>query len=165
MAYLFDTAVGTAEAIHALHDGRFHSTSLSPDGANIAFESDSMSLGAGRAGGYIKTLATGHIARLGKRYGRDEMANASGPSSWSDNRRYLAFRNDHSTHVEGDTSGVHDMFLRDRELAMTQRVGVRDGGGEAESPAGSSMVAEAPVVSADATRILFVSYSLTSRGR
>ena len=74
-------------------------------------------------------------------------------SSISADGRYVAFHSDASNLVPGDTNGLVDIFVHDRDTGTTERVSVSSGGtqGNAES--------ENPSISADGRYVAFDSNS------
>ncbi|MCL4261755.1 MAG: PD40 domain-containing protein [Anaerolineae bacterium] len=68
--------------------------------------------------------------------------------------RYIAFSSDANNLVGGDTNGVRDIFVHDRVTNTTQRVSIRTGGEQANSPSFS------PAISDDGQIVAF--YSLAS---
>ncbi|MFG0318713.1 MAG: TolB family protein [Planctomycetota bacterium JB042] len=67
--------------------------------------------------------------------------------------RYVAFESDAKNLVAGDTNGVRDVFVRDRETATTTRVSVATGGGQAN---GGSFE---PAISGDGRYVTFSSFA------
>ncbi len=78
-------------------------------------------------------------------------AGRSGAPVIADNGRFVAFESDANNLVAGDTNGVTDIFIRDRQLLTTSRVSVGPGGAQAN---GASY---APAISADGRYVAFVS--------
>lgn len=70
-------------------------------------------------------------------------------SSVSGDGRFVAFRSDATSLVAGDTNGVSDVFVRDRQAATLTRVSVGHDGSEADG------ASEAPSISADGGRVAF----------
>ncbi len=70
--------------------------------------------------------------------------------SLSADGRFVAFRSSASNLVPGDTNGMMDIFVRDRQTGATQRVSVNSGGAQGNGDA------DEPAMSADG---LFVAYA------
>src|SRR5262249_51544774 len=75
----------------------------------------------------------------------------SGGLSISADGRFVAFETSARTLVAGDTNGVLDVFVRDRDLGTTERVSVDAHGGQGNGESGS------PSISADGRCIAFLS--------
>ena len=71
--------------------------------------------------------------------------------SVSGNGRFVAFNSENPQLVPGDTNGVSDVFVFDRETGVYDRVSVRTGG--QQFAAGS----RSPAISADGRYVVFVS--------
>jgi Tol biopolymer transport system component len=63
-----------------------------------------------------------------------------------------------STLVDGDTNGVQDIFVFDRQTATTGRVSVSSGGQQGNDHSGS------PSISADGSHVTYFSYASTLVG-
>ncbi len=74
---------------------------------------------------------------------------ASGVPRISADGRYVVFSSQARNLVTGDTNGVYDIFVRDREMGETTRVSVTSGGGQGD---GASFVAS---ISADGRYVAF----------
>lgn len=74
---------------------------------------------------------------------------ASKPSAVSDDGRYVAFVSDASNLVPGDTNGVTDVFVRDRQAGATARVSVTSTGTQANA------LSEHPAISGDGRYVTF----------
>jgi hypothetical protein len=77
----------------------------------------------------------------------------SGNSSVSADGRFVAFESLASNLVAGDTNGLYDVFVRDRQLGTTERVSVATGGAQGNSFSASSSI------SADGRFVAFRSYA------
>lgn len=69
----------------------------------------------------------------------------------SDDGRYVVFQSEASNLVAGDTNGVSDIFLRDRQAGTTTRISVTAGGVQADA------ASVTPSISADGSVIVFSS--------
>lgn len=75
---------------------------------------------------------------------------ATGPSISADGR-FVAFRSNASNLIPGDLNGVRDIFVRDRQLGITERVSVNTNGTESDAPSIYS------TISLDGRYVAFVS--------
>ena len=71
--------------------------------------------------------------------------------SISDDGRYVAFRSAATNLVAGDTNGVDDVFVRDRDSGVTVRVSVASDGTQADGQSDDA------AISADGRHVVFVS--------
>ena len=71
--------------------------------------------------------------------GRQGHGSSLGPALSADGR-FVAFRSTASNLVPGDTTGVQDVFLRDRRTGTTTRVSVADDGSEANGESGGAAI-------------------------
>ncbi len=128
---------------------------ISSDGRFVAFESDATNLVPGDGNGardvFVKDRQTGAIERASVDSAGAEAAGASYAASISADGRFVAFASDASDLVAGDTNGVADVFVRDRQGGTTVRVSV-DGSGAQGNGASAT-----PVLSADTRYVAFAS--------
>ena len=73
----------------------------------------------------------------------------SGRPSLSADGRYVAFASDATALVAGDTNGRTDVFVRDRQSGVTERVSVDSAGAQGNGPSGD------PSISADGRYVAF----------
>jgi Tol biopolymer transport system component len=108
-----------------------------------------------------KTVSTDVFVR-DRRTGTTERVSValSGPAndssyepSISPNGRYVTFSSSASNLVPGDTNGVNDCFIRDRQTGTTERVSVTSSGTQANDNCGG------PSMSADGRYVAFYSYA------
>src|SRR5207245_5314063 len=71
----------------------------------------------------------------------------------------VAFDSDASDLVAGDTNGVSDVFVHDRQTGTTERVSVASGGAQGNGSSGLIGFAFPPALSADGRFIAFVSFA------
>jgi Tol biopolymer transport system component len=115
----------------AAADGGSSQPSLSADGRYVAFSSGATNLVPGDANGiadiFVHDLVSGRTTRVSVGPGPVEAAAATAaqraggsfaPSVSSDGR-YIAFESDATNLVPGDTNGVRDVFVRDRQPALS----------------------------------------------
>jgi Tol biopolymer transport system component len=130
---------------------------ISADGRFVAFQSSATNLVAGDTNAspdvFVRDLVTGTIERVSVATGGAQ-GNSSGVApSISADGRFVAFAGYSSNFVAGDTNGVADIFVRDRQTGTTECVSVSTGGalGDGES--------NLPSISADGRFIAFESYA------
>ena len=75
--------------------------------------------------------------------------NASGASGISDEGRYVVFYSQASNLVAGDTNGSQDVFVRDRDTGITERVSVASDGTESNDSSNN------PAISGDGRYVVF----------
>jgi Tol biopolymer transport system component len=86
----------------------------------------------------------------------------SGPPAISADGRFVAFMSESTNLVAGDTNGVPDIFVHDRQTGTTERVSVDSSGGQANGESGelkilTSVFRLAPGISADGRFVAFES--------
>ncbi|MFQ5399049.1 MAG: carboxypeptidase regulatory-like domain-containing protein [Anaerolineae bacterium] len=143
-------ATGGAEA-----NGASHSPAVSAFGRYVVFESDASNLVTGDTNGatdiFFRDRGTGETSRLSVGSGGAQANGNSRLPTVSDDARYVVFESDASNLVTGDTNGVTDIFLYDRQTGQTTRVSVAADGTEADN---TSFL---PDISADGSHIAFIS--------
>ncbi|MHC4200300.1 MAG: HEAT repeat domain-containing protein, partial [Planctomycetota bacterium] len=75
----------------------------------------------------------------------------------SSDGRVVAFSSHATNLVPGDTNGLSDVFVHDRETGRTERVSVSSTGSEADGPLG--MGCQHPSISADGRYVVFTSHA------
>jgi len=127
---------------------------ISADGHLLAFFSNSPDLVANFTNPYpnlfVRNLQTGateveHLAASGTVFAANDSVSISGDG------RYLAFSSAASSIMAGDTNGVGDVFVRDRQTGATDRVSLSSGGVQ------GAQVSYAPSISADGRYVAFAS--------
>lgn len=134
-------------------DGDSGDTSLSADGQIIAFASTASRFVAGDANGAVRDVFTFDVATGARRLISSASGGANGPSrspALSADGTRVAFVSSASNLVAGDDNGAADVFLTDRDGAVT-RVSVAAGGGDANGPSSN------PDISADGRYVVFES--------
>ena len=110
--------------------------SISADGRYVAFASYATNLVSGDSNGksdiFLKDLQSGAIERVSVATGGAQANQSCGSPSVSADGRYVAFESSASNLVLGDTNGVLDIFVRDRQLGQTVRASVSTAGVEAD---------------------------------
>lgn len=135
-------AGGATERV-SLGQGNVHGNSfgesfaISSSGCYVAFTSEATNLVAGDANGladvFVRDRQTDQTRRVSlSTSGAQGSDGISYGAHLSSNGRWVAFRSQASTLVSGDTNGVEDAFVHDRQTGATRRVSLRSGGGQAD---------------------------------
>jgi Tol biopolymer transport system component len=129
--------------------------SISADGCYVAFFSAASNLVPddtnGRADVFVYDRSLDLMERVTVGAGGQEANGSSNFPRLSADGRYVVFQSQASNLVDGDTNGVTDVFLFDREGRTTQRVSVAADGGQAN---GFSLT---PAISGDGRVVAFAS--------
>lgn len=136
-------------------NGRSFFPAISADGRFVAFYSDASNLVADDTNGlrdvFVNDRRTGETARMSIDGSGAEANGDSFAPAISADGRFVTFSSAASNLVAGDTNGVDDVFVRDRQENTTTRVSVAPGGVEANRGSYS------PSISADGRRVAFLS--------
>ncbi|WNM62462.1 FG-GAP-like repeat-containing protein [Candidatus Nitrospira neomarina] len=130
---------------------------LSANGGLVAFESDATNLVPGDTNGvrdlFIHDRQTGVTTRVSVATGGGQVNGESVDAELSADGRYVTFQSDATNLVAGDTNGVGDVFVHDRQTNTTTRVSVASGGlqGGGESSEGT--------ISGDGRFVAFLSFA------
>ncbi len=121
-------STGGAQANNTCHD-----SSISADGRHVAFRSAATNLvGAGDTNASWDIFAhdrqSGTTERVSVSAGGVQANSDSEHPSISTDGRFVAFTSAASNLVAGDTNGTRDVFVRDCEIATTERVSVDSAG-------------------------------------
>lgn len=131
---------------------------ISSDGRFVAFMSAANNLVAGDTNGvldiFVTDVTTGAIERVSVASDGTQSNGASRYAGISADGRYVTFHSDASNLVAGDTNGVGDVFVFDRQSHTTSRLSLTASGGEAQ---GGSNPSDAAVISADGSVIAYQS--------
>ena len=127
--FVYDQETGHVERISAL-GGRY--PAISADGRYVAYGSYSI---------YVYDRESGTSEYIGS--GSNASISADG--------RFVAIDSSYTSYVSGDTNGVRDVFVYDRELESMERVSVADGGTEGNAESVN------PSISADGRYVAFES--------
>src|SRR4051794_22867964 len=130
--------------------------SLNADGRFVAFSSWATNLVPGDTNGkrdvFVRDRTTGVTERVSVGTGGEQGDGDSGVYSQgiSDDGRFVVFQSEAATLAPGDTNGVADVFVRDRETGRTQRLSATGAGAQV------SASSAAPSISSDGRFVAFV---------
>ncbi len=128
------------------------SPSISADGRYVAFVSLADNLVPGDNefwDTFVRDRQTGQTTRVGLSSGGKKGNRGSGNPSISADGRYVAFDSGSTNLVPGDTNGVVDVFVHDRQTGKTVRVSLSWDGSEGDDGSGN------PRISADGRYVAF----------
>ncbi|MFQ5488895.1 MAG: TolB family protein, partial [Gammaproteobacteria bacterium] len=129
--------------------------SLSDDGRFAVFSSAAANLVAGDSNGvadvFVRDRQTGTTSRVSMASNGSEADGPSGAAVISGNGRYVAFESQAGNLVAGDSNGVSDIFIHDRQTGQTWRVSVAGDGSQGNGPS------QRPDLSADGRFVSFES--------
>jgi Tol biopolymer transport system component len=130
---------------------------ISADGRFVAFQSSATNLVAGDTNTspdvFVRDLQTGTTERVSLATGGAQGNSSAVAPSISADGRFVAFAGYSSNFVAGDTNGVADIFVRDRQSGTTECVSVATGGTI------GGAVSNLPSISADGRFVAFESYA------
>jgi Tol biopolymer transport system component len=128
--FVHDRQTGTTEIVSVANDGTLSSDGgsigdISADGRFVAFSSFS-SLVPGDTNnaqdGFLRDRLTGVTERVTLANDGSQGNAGSGAMDISPDGRFVVFASNASNLVPGDTNGGQDIFVRDRQLGITERV-------------------------------------------
>jgi tricorn protease-like protein len=129
------------------------SPAISSDGRFVGFETSASNLVPGDTNGledvFVHDRQTGQTTRVSVDSGGVQGDNGSANASISSDGRFVAFASDASNLVPGDTNGLEDVFVHDRQTGQTTRVSVDSGGVQGNSGSGY------PFISSDGRFVAF----------
>jgi Tol biopolymer transport system component len=118
--------------------------SISGDGRYVAFDSSADNLDGNMNGLYdvlLKDRQTGATTRVSTdSAGGTANQNSIAPCSVSDSGRYVVFLSAATNLVAGDTNGVDDVFVKDRQTGITSRVSTNSAGTQADHGSGECSI-------------------------
>jgi Tol biopolymer transport system component len=145
-------------------DGGSDEPAISADGRFVAFESGASNLVSGDSNGqsdvFVHDRQTGATERVSVDSAGNQADGGSGKPAISADGRFIAFESDATNLVAGDTNGESDVFVRDRQTGVTERVSVDSEGNQAAGGSGDDEAAGgsgAPAISADGRFVAFAS--------
>jgi Tol biopolymer transport system component len=132
--------------------------SISADGRYVAFVGGATNLVPGDTNGqpdiFVHDRVTGTTERVSVDSAGAQANGASDAASISADGRYVAYGSLASNLVPGDTNGVEDVFLHDRQLGITERISVNSAGFQGNN------LSDGPSISGDVRFVAF--YSLAT---
>ena len=137
--FVHDRQTGTTTRASVASDGTqadgFSSDAvISADGRYVAYNSSAPNLVAGDTNGeldvFVLDRETGGTTRASVATDGSQGSSASFASTISGDGRYVAFDSNSDTLAAGDTNGVVDVFVHDRETGVTERVSLAADGRE-----------------------------------
>jgi Tol biopolymer transport system component len=138
-------------------DGPSFGGAISSDGRYVAFHSFAGNLVPGdtnaAADVFVHERPSGLTIRVSVDSSAAQANGASLHASISGDGRFVAFVSEASNLVNGDSNGVADVFVHDRQIGTTRRVSVGPAGAQAD---GTSAL---PAISADGTLVAFQSFA------
>jgi Tol biopolymer transport system component len=134
-------------------DGVSYNPSISADGRYVAFESDATNLVSGDTNAvsdiFVRDRQTGTTTRVSRDSAGVQGDLGSHWASISADGRYVTFMSDANNLVSGDTNGVQDIFVRDRQTGTTTRISRSSAGVEGDDNSWK------PSISADGWYVTF----------
>jgi Tol biopolymer transport system component len=161
--FLRDRLLGTTERVSvatggAQGNGNSLEPALSADGRYAAFRSGATNLVAGDTNGvddiFVRDRQIGTTVRASVATGGAQGNGNSLEPSLSADGRFVAFWSVASNLVAGDTNGLDDIFVRDRQSATSERVSVATGGAQ-----GNAASYDPSAISADGRFVAFYSFA------
>ena len=162
--FVHDRQTGVTERVSVASNGTQSNgqgegdIAISADGRFVAFGSEATSLVPGDTNGrpdvFVRDRQTGTTERVSVA-SNGTQANGYGapPLAISADGRFVAFRSFATNLVPGDTNGLDDVFVHDRQTGMTERVNVASDGAQANAGGGSGSI------SADGRFVAFTSFA------
>jgi hypothetical protein len=130
-----DTTRVSVDSSGAQANGGSRRTTISDDGRYVAFASEASNLVSGDANGtndiFVHDRQTGATTRVSVDSSGVEANGGSDSPAISGDGRFVAFYSEASNLVSGDTNGLGDVFVHDRQTGVTTRVSVDSSGNEA----------------------------------
>jgi Tol biopolymer transport system component len=152
------------------HDCGLNITAVSADGRYVVFDSSADNLVAGdvnqgtdvfvrdRRTGTTTLVSVGLDGKPAIGVPFNTCGDLSVGPTISADGRYVAFVSTATDLVKGDTNGVADVFVRDLQRRVTERVSVRSGGAQAGSPLNTILSTSSAAISADGRYVTFTSW-------
>ena len=156
--FLYDSQSGTTERVSIASNGAEGNSysddpSISADGRFVAFSSNASNLASGDANGqrdvFVRDQLTGITELVSCAVAGGAGNGDSAAPSLSADGRYVAFQSSATDLIIGDTNGVPDVFMYDRQTGVMVRISLGLAGAQANAACG------APAISADGTHVVF----------
>jgi Tol biopolymer transport system component len=134
---------------------------ISADGRFVVFQSSAFNLVAGDTENefidlFVRDRQTGTTERVSVGLsGVQTNGDSFGPAI-SDDGRFVAFASQASNLVQGDSNGLSDVFVRDRQMGTTRRISLGPGGVQSNGDSGAF---GPPKISADGRFVTFQSFA------
>jgi hypothetical protein len=150
--FVHDRQTGVTERVSVASDGtqgnnESVATEISGDGRFVAFVSDASNLVEGDTNDsndiFVHDRQTGVTERVSVASDGTQGDYISGNLTISSDGRFVAFESASTNLVSGDTNGVWDIFVHDRQTGITERVSVSSDGIQGNDHSGN------PTISAD----------------
>jgi Tol biopolymer transport system component len=164
--FVRDRQSGTTERVSVGPSGAqgnadsYGAPSISADGRYVAFLSNARNLVSGDTNSapdvFVRDRQSGTTERASVDSSGVQGDGPSASCAISADGRCVVFQSSATNLVPGDTNGVSDVFVHDRQSGITERVSVASGGAQGN---GSSYSPSVPAISADGRTIAFVSYA------
>jgi Tol biopolymer transport system component len=160
--YVHDRQSGTTELLSVdtagtQSNGPSGSPSISADGRYVAFQSSATNIVPGDTNGFddvfVRDRQSGITERISLDSGGTQVSGGSYNPSISASGRHVAFYSDASALVPGDTNGHSDVFIKDRQSGITERISVDSFGVQGSLDSGPYGVS----ISADGNFVAFAS--------
>jgi Tol biopolymer transport system component len=130
----------SVDSAGAQENGGSVAPSISADGRFVSFHSSASDLVPGDTNGrvdvFVRDRQNGTTERVSLSASGAQGNDDCGSSSISADGRFVAFMSFASNLVAGDTNGVGDVFVRDRQLGTTERVSISTAGTQGDGNSG-----------------------------
>ncbi len=151
--FIHDRVTGTTELLP--HVGTAPTLTMSGNAEYVAFSTYATNVVPGDTNNtedvFVLNRATQSLELISySNTGQQGNGSSGGPSISADGR-FVAFRSDATNLVAGDTNATTDVFIRDRQTGMTERISMDSAGNEGK---GSS---RNPTISSDGNFVTFLS--------
>jgi archaellum component FlaF (FlaF/FlaG flagellin family) len=151
------TTLASVDSSGGQGNGISGATAITPDARYVVFDSDATNLVPGDTNTWGDVFVRDRYAGTTERISVDSSGTQGSNFSWSGSisadGRYVSFLSAAPDLVPGDTNGMPDVFVRDRQLGLTTRVSVASSGSEGNAPCWSH------AISADGRYVAFESRS------
>src|SRR5215475_4705011 len=138
-------------------NGESYNPVLSGDGRFVAFHSLSSNLVSGDTNAnydvFVRDRLTGQTTRVSVSSTGEQSGSGGSDPAISDDGRFVAFESGASNFDPADTNHLPDIYVRDRQLGVTERVSVSTSGEQGD------WISEQPAISADGRYVAFLTAS------